>query len=86
MASSRRVAAEEEHVDVAGTGRRHHRLDAAEQEPFGEDRLCQALHRRMGVSGGRLFDEVLAEVLAFTQGRGFADDVCMVGMEVRGES
>ena len=56
----------------------------AAQEPFGEARLCAALARRCGVPGGRLFDEVLAEVLAFAQGRGFADDVCMVGMEVRG--
>ena len=58
----------------------------AAQEPFGEARLCEAMGARMNVPGGRLFDEVLAEVLAFTQGRGFADDVCLVGMDVRGAS
>ncbi|MBY0232061.1 MAG: SpoIIE family protein phosphatase [Gemmataceae bacterium] len=58
----------------------------AGQAPFGEPRLCEAFRKRLGVAGGRLFDEVLGEVLAYTQGRGFADDVCLVGMEVRGES
>jgi sigma-B regulation protein RsbU (phosphoserine phosphatase) len=55
----------------------------ADQEPFGEQRLEAAVRARMSLPGGRLFDEVLAEVQAFSGGRGFADDVCMVGTEVR---
>lgn len=53
-----------------------------DQESFGEGRLRDAVQRRPALGCGRLFDEVLAEVSAFTQGRGFADDVCLVGMEV----
>ena len=30
----------------------------------------------------RLFDELLGEALAFSAGKGFADDVCLLGMEV----
>jgi sigma-B regulation protein RsbU (phosphoserine phosphatase) len=55
----------------------------ADQEPFGEQRLEAAVRARMSLPPGRLFDEVLAEVQVFTAGRGFADDVCVVGMEVR---
>jgi sigma-B regulation protein RsbU (phosphoserine phosphatase) len=54
----------------------------ADQEPFGEARLEAAVRRRIGLSCGRLFDEILAEVQQFSAGRGFADDVCLVGMEV----
>jgi hypothetical protein len=34
---------------------------------------------------GRLFDEILAAVQAFAAGGGFADDVCIVGMEFRAD-
>jgi sigma-B regulation protein RsbU (phosphoserine phosphatase) len=53
-----------------------------DQEHYGEERLRQAVERRRNLPTGRLFDEVLAEVQAFTAGRGFADDVCLVGMEL----
>ncbi len=55
-----------------------------DQEPFGEKRLEDAVRARMALPAGRLFDEVLGEVQQFTAGRGFADDVCLVGLEVRG--
>jgi phosphoserine phosphatase RsbU/P len=54
-----------------------------EQVAFGEDRLREAIGRRANQTGGRLFDEVMAEVLRFTGPKGFADDVCMVGMDVK---
>ena len=53
-----------------------------DQEPFGEERLEAAVRQRMGQSLGRLFDELLAELQQYSAGRGFADDVCLVGMEV----
>jgi sigma-B regulation protein RsbU (phosphoserine phosphatase) len=52
-----------------------------QQELFGEERLLAAFGRRMELPTGRLFDEVLAEVLEFSAGKGFADDVCLLGME-----
>src|SRR5262249_40627675 len=55
----------------------------AEQEPFGEGRLIEAGRGRPGVGCGRLFDDILAEVGRFAQGRGFADDVCLVGADIR---
>lgn len=54
----------------------------ADQEPFGEEQLRQAILRRLHLPPGRMFDEVLTEVIRYSGGRGFADDVCLVGMEV----
>jgi sigma-B regulation protein RsbU (phosphoserine phosphatase) len=54
----------------------------SDHEPFGEERLAGAFGRRLTLPAGRLFDEVLAEVVEYTEGRGFADDVCLVGMEL----
>jgi sigma-B regulation protein RsbU (phosphoserine phosphatase) len=51
-------------------------------EPYGEIRLRHALERRTHLPAGRLFDEILAEVQQFTGNRGFADDVCLLGVEV----
>jgi phosphoserine phosphatase RsbU/P len=53
-----------------------------EQEPFGEERLLGAFRRRLQLPVNRLFDEVLGEVVQFTVGKGFADDVCLLGMEL----
>jgi sigma-B regulation protein RsbU (phosphoserine phosphatase) len=53
-----------------------------DQEQYGEERLLAAVRRRMGLAPGRLFDELLGEVLQFTAGKGFADDVCLLGVEV----
>jgi sigma-B regulation protein RsbU (phosphoserine phosphatase) len=54
----------------------------ADQEPYGLDRLRLAVEHRLRLPTGRLFDELLAEVQQYTAGRGFADDVCLVGMEL----
>jgi phosphoserine phosphatase RsbU/P len=51
-------------------------------EQFGEERLRQAVLRRIDLPPARLFDELLAEVQQFAGGQGFADDVCLLGMEV----
>lgn len=54
-----------------------------QQELFGQERLRDAVCSRQAVECSRLFDEILAEVGRFTQGRGFADDVCLVGVDIR---
>ncbi len=53
-----------------------------EQEPFGEEKLRRAVQSRMHLTTGRLFDDVLSEIIHYSAGAGFADDVCLVGMEV----
>jgi sigma-B regulation protein RsbU (phosphoserine phosphatase) len=53
-----------------------------DQEPYGEERLRLAVERRLHLPTSRMFDELLAEVQQYTAGHGFADDVCLVGMEL----
>jgi serine phosphatase RsbU (regulator of sigma subunit) len=43
-----------------------------------------AVTRRLQLPATRLFDELLEEINKFSDGRGFCDDVCIVGMEVAG--
>lgn len=57
-------------------------VGGSEPEPFGEQRLQQAIVRRLHLPVARMLDEVLAEVIRFCGSRGFADDVCLVGMDV----
>ncbi len=57
-------------------------VTGADQEPYGEERLLAAVRQRSSLPPGRLFDEVLADVLQFAGGQGFADDVCLLGVEV----
>jgi sigma-B regulation protein RsbU (phosphoserine phosphatase) len=54
-----------------------------DQEPFGEARLREAVQRRFVLPPGKLFDELLAEVQQYAGDKGFADDVCLLGMELR---
>lgn len=51
-------------------------------EIFGEKRLREAVQKYLHLPMNGLFDALLAEVRQFSQQRGLADDVCMVGMEV----
>lgn len=52
------------------------------EEAYGEDQLRDAVRKRVAQPVGQLIDEVLGEILQYSEGRGFADDVCLVGMEV----
>jgi sigma-B regulation protein RsbU (phosphoserine phosphatase) len=53
-----------------------------DQDLFDEEALRQVVTGQMHLSGPQLIDHVLSEVLRFSAGRGFADDVCLLGMEV----
>jgi sigma-B regulation protein RsbU (phosphoserine phosphatase) len=57
-------------------------VTGADQQPYGEERLLEAVRQRIGLPAGRLFDELLSEVQRFAGDKGFADDVCLLGMEV----
>ncbi len=51
-------------------------------EIFGEKRLREAVQKYLHLPVDGLFEAVLTEVRQFSQQRAFADDVCLVGMEV----
>ena len=51
-------------------------------EPFGEERLLEAVRRNLSRPVNRLFDDIHLEVATFSAGQGFSDDVCLLGMEV----
>jgi serine phosphatase RsbU (regulator of sigma subunit) len=57
-------------------------VTGADQQPYGEERLLEAVRQRIGLPAGRLFDELLGEVQRFGEDKGFADDVCLLGMEI----
>ncbi|HWW03644.1 MAG TPA: SpoIIE family protein phosphatase [Candidatus Acidoferrum sp.] len=46
--------------------------------------LIGAVQRRLQLPAPSLFDDLLQEIHAFTQDAAFADDVCLVGMDVAG--
>jgi phosphoserine phosphatase RsbU/P len=51
-------------------------------ESFGHQRLMDAASDRIGQPGSQLFDGLLADVRKFTGHEEFADDVCLVGVEI----
>jgi phosphoserine phosphatase RsbU/P len=51
-------------------------------ERFGHNRLMTAATGRIGQPAPQLFDGLLADVRQFTGNDEFADDICMVGMEI----
>lgn len=53
-----------------------------QDESFGHQRLMDAASGRMGQPASQLFDGLLADVRQFTGHEDFADDVCLVGMEI----
>jgi serine phosphatase RsbU (regulator of sigma subunit) len=46
--------------------------------------LVAAVQRRLRLPAPQLFDELLKEVYQFSGGKGFSDDVCLVGLELAG--
>jgi serine phosphatase RsbU (regulator of sigma subunit) len=52
------------------------------EEHFGRKRLMAAAFGRIREAAPQLFDGLLADVRQFTGSEAFADDVCLVGMEI----
>jgi phosphoserine phosphatase RsbU/P len=46
--------------------------------------LQEGVQKRAQREAGKLFDELLEEIRAFSGGTGFSDDVCLVGVELAG--
>jgi sigma-B regulation protein RsbU (phosphoserine phosphatase) len=57
-------------------------VEGAEGDEYGQERLLAAVSKRSRLPAGELFDELLADVQKHAGNRGFADDVCIVGVEV----
>lgn len=53
-----------------------------EQEEFGQERLLEAVRRKLELRPPQLFDELLDEVKEFSVSNEFDDDVCLLAMEV----
>ena len=56
-------------------------MDGADQQ-FGEERLRAGIHKRLDIPCPQLFQELLEETHAFSHTDEFADDVCIVGVEL----
>jgi serine phosphatase RsbU (regulator of sigma subunit) len=57
-------------------------IDGPRHEPYGQDRLPNAIRNRLKMSPPLLFDELLGSIRDFSVSHEFEDDVCLVGMEV----
>ena len=53
----------------------------AEGQEFGQERLLQAVRKRVQTPAEQLFAELLTEVQQFSGSLEFEDDVCLVGVE-----
>src|SRR5882724_9146184 len=53
----------------------------AQGQEFGQERLLQAVRKRIDTPPEQLFSELLAEVQQFSGSQEFEDDVCLVGVE-----
>jgi sigma-B regulation protein RsbU (phosphoserine phosphatase) len=51
-------------------------------ELYSQAMLISSVRQRLQLPAPNLFDDLLAEIKTYSQGSGFTDDVCLVGMEV----
>jgi PAS domain S-box-containing protein len=58
-------------------------VEMENHEYFGEERLLAEVRKRMQLPAGELFDDVMAEIQANCPSGHFADDVCLLGVELR---
>jgi sigma-B regulation protein RsbU (phosphoserine phosphatase) len=59
-------------------------VQARNNELYTQAMLLESVQRHLASPASRLFDEILEEVKQFSEGVGFLDDVCLVGMEYCG--
>jgi len=58
-------------------------VDGPDDEEFGSARLLQSLSRSLAKSSNEIVRNLFDEIDLFSAGRGFSDDVCLVGMELK---
>jgi phosphoserine phosphatase RsbU/P len=56
------------------------------EELYSQEMLVAGVERRAQLPAPRLFDDLMAEIRTFSGAAGFADDVCMVGVEYSGSA
>ena len=59
-------------------------VEGRNDELYSQAMLVAGVQRRAQLPAPQLFDELLAEIGRFSSDNGFADDVCLVGMEYAG--
>lgn len=57
-------------------------VEGADGEYYDQERLYEAVRRRITLPAQRLFDEILREIQRYSSRAKFMDDVCLVGIEV----
>jgi serine phosphatase RsbU (regulator of sigma subunit) len=57
-------------------------VENSQAQPYSELRLREAVRSRVGLPMARLVQDLSHEIEDFAQGRAFADDVCLVGVEI----
>ena len=58
-------------------------VETGDDEYYGADRLLDAVRKRMHLAAADLFGEVMAEIRGSCISGRFADDMCMLGVELR---
>lgn len=57
-------------------------VDGPGDEEFGSARLLQSVSRSLEKPSAEIVNNLFAEIDRFSAGRGFTDDVCLVGLEL----
>jgi len=57
-------------------------VEGAERQLYSQSKLLESVQRRLQLPAPKLFDELIEEVRAFSNGHGFLDDLCLVGIDV----
>jgi serine phosphatase RsbU (regulator of sigma subunit) len=57
-------------------------VDGPNDEEFGAARLLQTVNRSLTRPSAEIVNDLFAEIDRFSDGRGFTDDVCLVGLEL----
>ena len=58
-------------------------VEGADGDLFGPDRLHTAFRDRLQQPAPAMFDDILAAIRRFATNGGFADDVCLIGLEIK---
>jgi serine phosphatase RsbU (regulator of sigma subunit) len=56
-------------------------VENGENELYSQDQLLASTRQHAQLPAAQLFDKLLDQIKGFSAGTGFADDVCLVGLE-----
>lgn len=58
-------------------------VESPEQEEYGQQKLLETVRKKSSLGSEELFDALIQDVQRFSGGKGFEDDVCLVGLDVK---